>query len=143
MIERILLVTGGRRFTGREFLWAKLTEWQPDLIIHGDAMGADALADNWARGQGIPRAKFGVAQKQWSLYGMQAAKMRNGQMVDFARMLAYHDTAREVWDALPYIEGLAMPGNQGTADMCERMSEAGITYWDYRDDPAALRYYRP
>jgi len=144
MIGRVLIVTGGRKFTGRVFLWAKLYEWQPDMIIHGAAVGADSIADHWAQRNGVARAAFGVADKQWLLYGKQAAKMRNQQMIDFASRLAPRDfhTGLTVWDSSPYIEGLAMPGGEGTADMCERMGTAGLTYWDYRGDREALGYYR-
>lgn len=138
MIDRVLIVTGGRRFYGRAFLWAKMDEWQPDMIVHGDAVGADAIANNWARQNGIPRVAFGISQRQWQLYGKNAGSVRNQQMIEFVHSLVCLDDEMEpdYERGHPLVQGMAMPGGTGTADMCERMSAEGIVYWDYRDDPS-------
>jgi hypothetical protein len=52
-----LLVTGGRNFTDRDFLFATLDRLHAEhgftLLIHGDARGADRLAGEWAKERGV------------------------------------------------------------------------------------------
>ncbi|KKK77605.1 hypothetical protein LCGC14_2851900 [marine sediment metagenome] len=77
-------------------------------IIHGDAPGADTLANNWAKRRGIPIEKFPA---NWKRYGRGAGPRRN------ARMIA---------EGLPEL-AIAFPGGRGTADMVSKCHDAWVS----------------
>lgn len=106
-----ILVTGGRNFTDRPFVYTVLDSlWvdYPDMtLIHGAAPGADTLADDWARIAGVPRLPFPA---DWDRYKHRAGSVRNRKML---------------------VEGkpqlvVAFRGGMGTADMIRVAEEAGI-----------------
>jgi len=105
-----VLVCGGR--DQDDYVWVKvaldgiLEEMPIDLILHGNAPGADALADNWACGNGIDRVIFPAT---WAL-GRKAGPLRNQRMIDIGKP----DLC------------VALPGGKGTADMVRRCKKAGI-----------------
>ena len=92
------------------------------LVIHGDATGADKLADAWAAFQKIERLPFPAkwteihvvgARVRWGKHGFYnalAGIWRNQQMIDEGKPTAY----------------LAMSGGTGTADMVARCKAAGL-----------------
>jgi len=105
-----LLVCGGRYFADEVFLRAQMNaaigQRRNVVVIHGDAPGADRLADKIAREAGVPIVRFRAG---WSL-GRRAGPIRNQRMIDEGR---------------PDLV-LAMPGGDGTADMVRRALAAGI-----------------
>jgi hypothetical protein len=123
-----VLVTGGRKYANQTHMWRVLDKlWiiHPDIfIIHGDATGADRLADSWAvvrlgmdRVKRFP-AKWAVTDDtpKWRVrwdkggnpYDMLAGADRNQQMLD---------------EGLPDMV-LAFPGGSGTRDMLRRAKYA-------------------
>lgn len=78
-----------------------------DLVIHGNAFGADTLVDEWCRAHDIQRAVFPA---NWTKYGKAAGPIRNQQMID---------------EGKPTI-CIAFPGGRGTLDMVERAHKANI-----------------
>lgn len=48
-----LAITGSRRWRSIRQIQQNLDEIAPSLIIHGGAMGADSIADAWARARGV------------------------------------------------------------------------------------------
>lgn len=74
-----ILVTGGRNFSDREFLFATLDRLHAEkhiaLIVHGDARGTAHLAGDWAESRGIPvlaRPTIGRGmggEPEWSAIG--------------------------------------------------------------------------
>lgn len=78
------------------------------IVFHGNARGADALADRWARARGV--AVFPVPA-EWSKHGKAAGPKRN------AAMLGQVGSRGIV---------VAFPGGRGTADMVGRAKAAGI-----------------
>jgi hypothetical protein len=94
------IVCGGRHYKDRETLFAVLDEVAPNVIAHGGATGADALAGEWAKERGISCT---VYPANWSL-GRSAGPRRNEQML------------REF---MPDVV-VAFPGGRGTADMIRR-----------------------
>lgn len=104
-----VLVCGGRRFSDRELLFATLDALspRPDTLLHGHAIGADSLADEWARARGVAILGF---RAQWEKYGKAAGPRRNQRMLDTGR---------------PRVV-IAFPGGVGTADMVRRARAAGI-----------------
>lgn len=101
-----VLVTGGRTFHDREWLWAglDLIHKHPQMgpiteIIEGGAPGADCRAGEWAYSREI---KCTVMPAQWEKHGRSAGYIRNSEM------------AKLMPDVV-----LACPGGKGTANMVE------------------------
>ena len=118
-----LLVTGGRDFTNRAALWLALDALNPDVLIHGAALGADTLASQWVRQATWWNNKMErynpfedyreiaepCTQAQWDEFGGIAGAMRNARMLKHRPDLV-----------------LACPGGRGTSDMIHRAHDAGI-----------------
>jgi hypothetical protein len=78
-----------------------------DVVVHGGARGADALAGDVAgRVLGYP---IEVHNADWNRYGRRAGPLRNQEMLDSGI-----DRAIE------------FPGGKGTADMHSRLARAGV-----------------
>ena len=105
-----LLITGGRDFTDSAVIEGALMdiEQRPDVIIHGDAAGADRVAGQVAAKWGIKVWKFPA---NWARYGKSAGPRRNYQMIQEGRPTRV----------------LAFPGGAGTANMIKQASKAGLT----------------
>ncbi len=106
-----VLVYGGRGFDDREFLRKALDELARecgiDVVIHGDAIGADRMAGEWARRSGIRELAFPA---DWEKYLRAAGPIRNRQMLV---------------EALPDLV-VAFPGGRGTANMIRQARAAGV-----------------
>ena len=104
-----VLVTGGRDFTDAVVIKEALMdiEQRPDLIIHGDAAGADRVAGQVAAKLGLEVWKFPA---NWARYGKSAGPRRNYQMIQEGRPTHV----------------LAFPGGAGTANMVKQASKAGL-----------------
>lgn len=50
-----------------------------DVLIEGEATGADIMARQWAGGAGIPVERYPA---DWDRYGKAAGPIRNAQMLD-------------------------------------------------------------
>lgn len=110
-----LLVCGDRNYTNRAFVYATLDMWldaEPiEVIIEGEAPGADCMARDWATMYGVPVEKFPA---NWRLYGKAAGPIRNAEMLTRKPdcVLAFHDDIEH---------------SKGTRDMVIRARKAGIT----------------
>ena len=105
-----VLVCGGRDFCdGSKFVSAmrSLRLKPEDTIIHGDAPGADWMANSWAREYDIGVRAFPA---DWKRHGKAAGPMRNKQMLD---------------EGMPDLV-VAFPGGRGTADMVRQARAAGV-----------------
>lgn len=104
-----VLVCGGRRYRDFTRAWAVLDALnpKPTLIIHGDASGADQLADKWAQLRQVAVRRYPA---DWTELGRAAGPIRNQEMLE-----------TEKPDLL-----VAFPGGPGTADMVSRAKEAGV-----------------
>ena len=104
-----LLITGGRDFTDAAVIEGALMdiEQRPDVIIHGDAAGADRVAGQVAAKLGLEVWKFPA---NWARYGRSAGPRRNYQMIQEGRPTHV----------------LAFPGGAGTANMVKQASKAGL-----------------
>ena len=76
-------------------------------LFHGNARGADNLADVWGRKQ--PHCRVHPIPAQWKKYGKRAGPIRNQQMLGQSPDLV-----------------VAFPGGRGTADMVRRAETAGV-----------------
>lgn len=126
MAEPRLLVTGGRDYADRAFVFETLDglhrEHSFKLLIHGAATGADSLAAQWAVARGVPQdanpAKWndieGVSLghlkrgKGGKLYDPRAGFIRNQFMLDHRYPTHF----------------VAFPGGTGTDDMSHRVWRA-------------------
>ena len=106
-----LLVCGGRDYHRIEVVYATLDEiyreHEIELLIHGGASGADALAGSWALERDIPVREF---LAEWSLWGGRAGNMRNSKMLR---------------EGKPHMV-VAFPGGSGTRDMVRKARLEGI-----------------
>lgn len=80
----IWLICGGREFKDSLLLYETLDRLcrergRPDLIVHGDARGADRMAGQWARERNI---KVEAVSADWNRYGKKAGPIRNQKMLD-------------------------------------------------------------
>jgi YspA, cpYpsA-related SLOG family len=105
----LVLVCGGRDFTDNkavfDFLDALHAERRITHIIHGDARGADTIADAWALSRGVQPVRCPAL---WKYNGPKAGPLRNEMM------------ARLEPDVV-----VAFPGGVGTAHMCQVADEWG------------------
>lgn len=106
-----VLVCGGRDYNNWEkvdFVLSDLRLIESDVIeiIHGNAKGADSLADKWAILSHQPRH---IYPAQWDIYGKPAGVIRNKAMLALNPDLV-----------------IAFPGGKGTANMIQIAEEAGI-----------------
>lgn len=103
-----VLVCGGRDYTNYEVVSRELSKLENvEVIIHGQARGADKLAGRWAKENDIPVEAYPA---DWDKYGKGAGPIRNQQMLD---------------EGKPDLV-VAFPGGPGTMDMCERADKAGV-----------------
>lgn len=107
-----VLVCGGRDFANvrllTDVLNALKARWPDSLsIIHGAAKGADTLAGQWARANGVSCVAFPA---DWSAYGRSAGPVRNGEML-----------SRGKPDLV-----VAFKGGNGTENMVVQAERAGV-----------------
>src|SRR4051812_2885166 len=123
-----LLVCGGRDFNDRDAVNDALNRVHSKrpvtLLIHGDAPGADRLANRWAEEHAVRRAPYPA---NWAELGPSAGPIRNQRMIDEGKP-----------------EGVvAFPGGVGTADMVRRVEAAGLKVWHPVSQRGVLNVGRP
>lgn len=74
-----VLVTGSRDWADRKAIEEGFDLLEPTLIIHGDAKGADWIANAVAGTRGIDIVKFPA---NWNKHGKKAGPIRNRLMFD-------------------------------------------------------------
>lgn len=120
-----VLVCGGRGFQNYTLLnetLSKLDEERSiDVLIHGGALGADTMADDWARAHDVNVMRFPA---DWSKHGRAAGPIRNSEMLKLGR---------------PNLV-VAFPGGRGTEDMVRQAERAGV---EVRRAAAAVEKGRP
>lgn len=110
-----VIVCGGRDFDNvsavRHALTVAHAKRPITLLIEGGQTGADTLAREWAKAEGIPCE---TVHADWKRYGPAAGPIRN------AAMLKDHAP-----DAV-----IAFPGGKGTADMVKIAKRAVVKVWE-------------
>jgi hypothetical protein len=108
-----VLVYGGREYADREYLFKVLDAIHAAVniveIVHGAAMGADSLAESWAKHREVVYRGFPA---RWSTEFRPAGPKRNKRMLSRG-----HPEA-----------AVEFPGGKGTANMTELVNEAGIRH---------------
>lgn len=109
-----VLVCGARTYNNIEHLYSTLDKLHKkygfDVVIEGDARGADRMAGYWARKNKLDNLKFPA---DWEKYGRAAGFIRNKQMLD------------EGQPDLVIAFGLT-PESKGTRNMVDQATKAGI-----------------
>lgn len=113
---KIWLVCGGRDFRDEEMLNLALDrlateQGKPDLLVEGDARGADRMSGKWGIENGIPVKPIPA---NWTKYGRRAGPIRNQEMLDYCIALCGD------------IKVIAFPGGIGTANMKRIAGKAGV-----------------
>ena len=106
------LICGGRDFADQAMFNSAMSDLihmkgVPSHVVHGDATGADTLANEWAYGLCI---RTTAMRADWKQYGKLAGPIRNRKMLD------KHKPALVI----------AFPGGKGTAHMVSIAREAGV-----------------
>ena len=84
-----LAVVGSRCFEDAALLARTLKLARPSHVISGGALGADIMAENWAKARKIPVTIF---KPEWGRYGYSAGAIRNRLIVDAAdKVIAFWD----------------------------------------------------
>lgn len=110
--EKRLLVFGDRDWDDYEMILEEIRKRNPDVVIEGEARGADKMARRAAEEElGIP---FEPYPAEWHIYGRSAGPIRNQQMLDEGKpteAIGFHDD---------------LSNSKGTRDMWNRLKEAKI-----------------
>ena len=77
MDKEIIIVTGSRMFDDRTYMYICLDKINPDIVVHGGAVGADELAHAWCKKNGKIAVTF---YPNYDLYGKGAPLRRNESM---------------------------------------------------------------
>ena len=86
-----ILFCGDRNWTNYKVICDVMADLNPDLVIEGEAKGADSLARDAAEYFGIPVLPFPA---DWDKYGRAAGPIRNTQMLKEGMpdvVIAFHD----------------------------------------------------
>lgn len=108
-----VLVCGDRNWPWAARLRTVLEYISPDIIMEGEARGADRMAARWAVRYGIEPMRYPA---DWDRYGLAAGPRRNAQMLREGKpdlVAAFHDRIED---------------SRGTADMLCKAEDAGIPY---------------
>ncbi len=77
IFDRVVIVTGSRKWDDQPFIDAVLTGLRPTLVVHCGADGADDIADIWARKQCVTCWAFPKSGNDWARYGKRAGSIAN------------------------------------------------------------------
>jgi predicted Rossmann-fold nucleotide-binding protein len=114
---RRVLVCGGREYNDRKFMFEKLSELHAadtfSVLIAGGAPGADSLAVEWARSNGIEVA---IYQANWNALGRNAGPVRNAKMLTHGK---------------PDLV-ISFPGGRGTDDLLRRARSLTVAVTEFR-----------
>ena len=86
-----ILFCGDRNWTNYKVICDVMAEFYPDLVIEGEANGADRISREVAEEFGIQVLRFPA---DWEKYGRAAGPIRNTQMLNEGNpdmVVAFHD----------------------------------------------------
>lgn len=120
----IIVITGGRDWKDKAFVWRHMDEQRVKLgitvVVNGRApTGVDQFVHEWCKARGVPERPYPA---DWDTHGDAAGTLRNQQMIDEE----------------PEIEhALIFPGGNGTMDMARkcRIAEIERTFINAEEDP--------
>lgn len=111
-----VLITGSRDWphNRRYIVHRAILAAEADIVIHGNARGADGIAKWFARHMGITERGYDA---KWGLYGKSAGPIRNQEMLD---------KEHRPDEPIDLVLAFPLPGSIGTYDMMRRAEAAGI-----------------
>lgn len=105
----VVIVTGSRDWADAEFIGEKLGDALPKLIVQGGCpTGADAIARDWARENGVRCVTFNA---NWLKHGRAAGPLRNGLMLRSypdALVMAFPLDGPGTWDCIRQAKTMGM-----------------------------------
>lgn len=111
-----VLVCGNRDYDERERIWNTLAAvhgmYNIDVLIEGEARGADSHARDWARENDVWVAPFPA---DWKTYGKAAGPVRNKQMLDEGKP-----------DIVYAFTNKPLSQSKGTLNMVTQARKAGV-----------------
>lgn len=102
-----LAVVGSRSFNNRELFLEEISLFNPQLIVTGDATGADEFARRYAEEH---RIELKVHHANWKRYKRAAGHIRNEFIVQDA------DVILAFWDGVS-------PGTKNSIDWCRKLNK--------------------
>lgn len=122
-----VLVCGDRNWHNYEFIYEILSNYKDeiDVVIEGEAKGADSMAGLAAELLGIPVLKFPA---DWDRYGRAAGPIRNTQMLNEGNpdlVIAFHNDVTQ---------------SKGTKNMIEQAKTRYITVKLYSEKGLLYEY---
>lgn len=106
-----ILFCGDREWANYKAVADVMADLVPDVVIEGEARGADSMARDAAEYFGIPVERYPA---QWNTYGRAAGPIRNKQMLDEGKpdlVVAFHNN---------------IEASKGTKNMVEQAKKRGI-----------------
>lgn len=139
-----VLVTGGRKYDDREFIYGKLDELHNQvgiaLVIHGAATGADSLARGWAVSRGVQHDPHPA---DWKNVSVEGALVKYNKFGAYNAAAGHQRNDRMLRLACP-THAMVFLGGAGTEDMYRRIVRARklgqqVELLDYRVEGWRLR----
>jgi hypothetical protein len=106
-----VLICGGRWWTNQDMIGRIIDHVKPDVVIEGEAPGADTMARLEAEKRGIEVEQYPA---MWNRYGRAAGPVRNAQMLKEGKpdlVIAFHNDLSK---------------SKGTKNMVAQTQKAGI-----------------
>jgi hypothetical protein len=106
-----ILFCGDREWSNYKTICDVMADLKPDVVIEGEARGADSMARDAAEYFGIPVERYPA---NWKVYGRAAGPIRNTQMLDEGKpdlVVAFHNDFKN---------------SKGTKNMVEQARKRGI-----------------
>ena len=75
----VVIVTGSRKWKNKRMLHTQLTNLNPDVVVHGGAIGADSFVSEWCRSRG--RVEI-IMYPDYDAYKKRAPLVRNIRMLE-------------------------------------------------------------
>jgi hypothetical protein len=107
-----ILFCGDRNWLDYKTICDVMSQFKPEVVIEGEAKGADSLAREAAEYFGVPVLKFPA---NWEQYGRAAGPIRNTQMLKEGKpdlVVAFHNDIKN---------------SKGTLDMVNQARKQNIT----------------
>jgi len=117
----VVLVCGGRDFNDEDYMNSRLEKLfkarEPDLLVHGNAEGADKFSGEFALSK---ECNVMVVPAKWKQHGRSAGPIRNAEMLALQRV-----------DLV-----VAFPGGTGTKSMMTLAEKENIKVVNLEEDYA-------
>lgn len=125
-----IIACGDRNWTNDDLIRETLLDYDPDMVIEGEARGADKLSRMVAEqdlGLSVADETILPYPAEWKKYarpggkGNPAGPIRNGQMLE--RLLEFQDAGWEI-AVVAFHEDIE--NSKGTKDMVDKAKKAGV-----------------